>query len=346
MLTRGFATAIGRWIKRMSRRLEDFAAPETAAAHEQAATASFLAEASRVLASSLDHEETLTTVARLAVPYLADFCFFDLVQADGSLRRVAWAHVDPAWRDMLDAVGRFVPPPPFETHPTAQALRTGQSVLVSEVTEDWTQRVATSPEHLHFLRALGFHSVMAVPLWLRDHLLGIASFGRSTSVTRYDVHDLQVAEDLARRVAIAVDNARLYRESEQRRQETEALVEISRLLTGTLDKETVGRRIVDTLRELLAAQVAVLGRTELHGLVPVAVTGDVGPGLTGISAGPLTSGAIGLALQTGQTVVTSDLLGDTRLSYSAEMRQRVASAPYRAALAVPLRVQHRVIGVL
>ena len=251
MSTRSFAAAVGRWLTRASRRLEDLAAPETAAAHQQAATASFLAEASRVLSSSLDHEETLATVARLAVPGLADFCFFDLVQPDGTLRRVAWAHVDPAWRDMFDAVARFVPPPHFEAHPTAQVLRTGQSVLVPEVTDAWIQGAATTPEHLGFMRALRFHSVMAVPLWLRDHLLGIVTFGRSTSPRRYDADDLRVAEDVARRAAIAVDNARLYRDSEQRRQETEALVEISRTLTSTLDRETVGRRIVESLRSLL-----------------------------------------------------------------------------------------------
>ncbi len=80
--------------------------------------------------------------------------------------------------------------------------------------------------------------------------------------------------------------------------------------------------------------------------MPIAVSGDVGPGLTGVGTGPLTSGAIGLALQTGQTVVTADMLSDPRLHYSPELRQRVASAPYRAALVVPLRVQHRVIGIL
>jgi DNA-binding response OmpR family regulator len=77
---------------------------------------------------------------------------------------VAWAHVDPAWRDMFDAVARFVPPPDFEAHPTAQVLRTGQSVLVPEVTDAWIQGAATTPEHRARALAAGFDMHFVKPI--------------------------------------------------------------------------------------------------------------------------------------------------------------------------------------
>jgi GAF domain-containing protein len=131
----------------------------------------FLAEASATLAASLDYETTLQTVARLAVPTLADFCFFDVATDGETIQRVAWAHADPAQQER---VPRYAPPRQLGDHPAGRTLLGGQAQLVAEVTNARMQAAATSPERLQFLRDLGVRSLMRVPLQVLGNLLGNA----------------------------------------------------------------------------------------------------------------------------------------------------------------------------
>jgi signal transduction histidine kinase len=172
----------------------------------------FLAEASATLAASLDYETTLQTVARLAVPTLADVCFFDVVTDGETIQRVAWAHTDPAQQER---VPRYVPPRPLGDHPAGRTLLGGQARLVAEVTDAWMQATATSPEHLQFLRDLGVRSLMRVPLVARERPIGVLTFGLAGSGRRYTPADLVLAEELARRAALAVDHAWLYHQLQQ-----------------------------------------------------------------------------------------------------------------------------------
>ena len=173
----------------------------------------FLAEASTVLASSLDYETTLANVAQLAVPSIADQCIVHVVQEDGSMRRLAVVHENPSRQTLItELMGRyaFTPDGP---HPIARVLRTGISEIYPDLPVAVVEAMARDEEHLDRLRELGLKSAMYVPLRVLDRMLGVLTFGMAESGRRYQVADLTLAEDLARRAALAIDNARLYREA-------------------------------------------------------------------------------------------------------------------------------------
>ncbi|MBI4498683.1 MAG: GAF domain-containing protein [Chloroflexi bacterium] len=183
----------------------------------------FLAEAGSVLAASLDYETTLQNVARLAVPFLADWCLADVVEEDGAIRRVAAVHADPAKQELTEELRRF-PPDMCKAEGVPSVLRTGQAVLVSEVSDAQMEAAAQSAEHLRIWRALGSRSSMVVPLRARGRVLGALAFV-SARPGRYGPADLALAEELARRAALAVDNARLYRTAEAQRRRLETVLE-------------------------------------------------------------------------------------------------------------------------
>jgi signal transduction histidine kinase len=168
-------------------------------------------EASRVLTSSLDYEITVAAVARLAVPDFADWCGVDLL-VDGAIKRLAVAHVDPEkvrWaREVVDV--KFRPDPDAPTGVPA-VIRTGKSVLLPVVTDDMLVESARDEEHLATLRAVGVHSVIIVPIVARSTTLGALTLISSRPTRHFDGSDLAIAQDLARRAAVAIDNARLYR---------------------------------------------------------------------------------------------------------------------------------------
>lgn len=180
------------------------------AAERAGARLKFLTEASVVLAGSLDYEETLRNVARLAVPDYADWCAVDLLTEDGKVERLSVAHVDPAKVELAYELQRRYPTTPETSPAYYQALRTGQPVLAPEVTDEMLQAAARDAEHLRILRELGIASVIMAPLTARGQSLGVVSFAWSESARRYSEEDAQLALDLARRAAVAVENARLY----------------------------------------------------------------------------------------------------------------------------------------
>jgi PAS domain S-box-containing protein len=179
----------------------------------------FLANASRLLATSLDYETTLANVAHLAVPYLADLCVVDLVEENQALRRVGVAHIDPSKEELLHELARRYPFVLNEASSIQQVLRSGQSVVFSEIPESQILNYARDAEHLKLIRELGsLCSSMIVPLIARGRSLGAMTFGTTESGRCYSSADLSLAEDLANRIALAVDNARLYREAQEAEQ--------------------------------------------------------------------------------------------------------------------------------
>jgi PAS domain S-box-containing protein len=169
----------------------------------------FLAEASRVLAGSLDYQETLRTVARLAVPTVADWCAVDLAAGD-RIDRVAVAHVDPARVALAREMEERYPADPQSEQGVFGVLRHGVAELYRDIPEAMLEQVARDPEHLEILRSVGLRSVMLAPMKLRDRVLGVITFVSAESGRRFDEYDLALAEDLALRAAAAVENARLY----------------------------------------------------------------------------------------------------------------------------------------
>ncbi|MDQ3814718.1 MAG: PAS domain S-box protein, partial [Armatimonadota bacterium] len=188
------------------------------AAREEAEAAqrhlALLAEASSVLVSSLDYEVTLANVAHLAVPDLAEWCIVDLVDSDGAIQRVAAAHADPANEALMSELRRY-PPDLDKALSVSRVLRTGQPDVVPAFSDEQLQEIAVDAEHFNLLRQLRLRSHMCVPLLTRGRILGALTFSTSQPNRRYGPDDLSLAQELARRAAVAVDNARLYRELQE-----------------------------------------------------------------------------------------------------------------------------------
>ena len=204
----------------------------------------FLADASSALAGSLDYQTTLASLAHLAVPFLADWCKIDMLEPDGGLRRIAIAYADPMNAELARALATC-PPDPRGTHPRTRVVRTGRSELLPEVTDEALVAAAADPEQLAVMRRLGYRSTMIVPLVARGQTLGAMTFVTAVSGRRYDRDDLAVAEELARRAALAVDNSRLYREArEANRIKDEFLMTLSHELRTPLSAVVVWARLL------------------------------------------------------------------------------------------------------
>jgi PAS domain S-box-containing protein len=181
----------------------------------------FLAEASRVLASSLEAETTLRTVARLAVPTLADWCAVDLLTVDGEVQRLAVEHVDPDKVRLALEIEERWPSDRAAPQGVHQVMRTGEAEMMRHIPESLLVAGARDPGHLEMIRALGLRSYICVPLVVRRRVLGALTLVYAESGRSYTPADLALAEELARRAAVAIDNARLYTETEESRSQLE-----------------------------------------------------------------------------------------------------------------------------
>lgn len=175
----------------------------------------FIAEASEMLASSLDYETTLSNVAQLAVPRLADWCVVHVIEEDSRPQQLAAAHTDDAKLELLRELNRRYPSGLETAHGYRRVVQTGKSELLPEITDQLLADVARDDEHLKLLRELGLKSTLCVPLIARERTLGAITFATAESGRVYDSSALALAEDLAQRAASAVDNARLYQEAQR-----------------------------------------------------------------------------------------------------------------------------------
>lgn len=173
----------------------------------------FLVDAGRVLSSSLDYEPTLHSVCRLSVPTMADYCVIDIVGEDGTIRRVATAHRDPEKEALAAELRQF---PPIATRATGvpEVLRTGEPALFGEVTDAVLTATTRDDQHLRIVGELGVRSFVVVPLVARGHTLGAITLAYTDSGRRYGPEDVALAEQLAGHAALALENARLYREAQ------------------------------------------------------------------------------------------------------------------------------------
>src|SRR5688572_24463514 len=211
--------------------------------------AGFLATASTMLGSSLDYATTLRRLAELAVSRLADWCVIDLVGENGALQRLATAHADPAKADLAARLAAY-PPGPNPANPVERVLAAGVAVVGKGITDADLIAIARDAAHLDLMRALGIGAYLMVPLIARGRTLGALSLLRSAPDASYPPDDVALAEDLGHRAGAAVDNARLFRESDARRREAEALLDVAGLVSATLDPDLVGRRIVESVQQL------------------------------------------------------------------------------------------------
>ncbi|TVP56668.1 MAG: PAS domain S-box protein [Nodularia sp. (in: Bacteria)] len=217
-------------------------------AHQQSA---FLAEISAVLASSLDYEQTLQSVANLVVPDFADWCCVDLLNDDHTISRVAVAHADAekvglAW-EAMQSYPRYLD----DGYGISQVMKTGQSQIIEKITDEQLVATIQNPQYLELLRGLSLKSGIIAPLKSRNRVFGSISFIFTKSHRHYSKTDLTLAEDLARRSANAIDNAGLYQEAQQARQAAEKAAD----LTARLQTVTVA--LSESLTPLQVAEVIV-----------------------------------------------------------------------------------------
>jgi PAS domain S-box-containing protein len=190
--------------------LYDRQAQLRAAAETAERRASFLAAVGAEVASSLDYETTLNSVARLAVPSFSDWCSVDVVEPDGSIRRLAIQHADAAKIEFAREWHLKYPPRPDDTNQVV--IRTGEPMLFREIPEALLAERAYDAEHLALIRELGLKSAICVPMLIRGRTVGAITFVSSEPGRRYGGADLELAMDIAHRAAVAVDNARLFRD--------------------------------------------------------------------------------------------------------------------------------------
>jgi PAS domain S-box-containing protein len=174
----------------------------------------FLQEVSRQLMGSLEYDQTLDSLARLAVPFFCDWCIVDLEGDGDGLRRVAVAHADPACREPAEQLRQRFPPRADALQPGAQALARGEPVLVTANQAVELLANTEPPEHRQLLLALGVHSALAVPLLARGRVIGALTFVTGSSGRPFGPREVALAEEVARRAALAIDNARLFQQAQ------------------------------------------------------------------------------------------------------------------------------------
>ncbi len=221
----------------------------------------FLAEASALLSASLDYEMTLESLARLAVPFLADLCIVDIVE-NGTVRRMGVAHADPAREKQVRQLQHRYPPQLNNSHPAMKVLRTGVAELSLEITHEDLVSAIRDAEHLQIIRDMGFKSYMIVPLLVRGRTLGVISFVSTQEGRRYGSADLALAEELARRAVLSIENGQLYQDSEAARQSAQEASENLRQAIVILGEQQQQLRTLQQLTNLLNQRL-----TDLPGLL-------------------------------------------------------------------------------
>ena len=186
---------------------------EDITSHKRAEIAQrFLARSGEVLASSLNPDALLNEVANLVVPEVADWCAVDVAMESGVLERKALAHVDPDVLERAIALSERYPSDPSSPAGVHQVVRSGQAELYPEIPDELLREGAVDDEHYRELIDIGMRSVIIVPMTTRGQTLGALTFVSGPSGRRFDEQDVELAHELARRCANAIDNARLYTE--------------------------------------------------------------------------------------------------------------------------------------
>ena len=219
-------------------------------AEERAYKLRFLTEASAELSSSLDYHTTLSNVARLGVPEFADWCSVSLLE-DGELRTLAVVHVDPEKVAYAQELRRRFPPDPDALHGEWSVIRTGQSELIPEITDEILAAAAQDPEQLRIARELNLRSTVSVPLSAHGKVLGVMTWVSANESRLFSEADLAFVEDLAQRAAVAIDNAELHSQTR------EAAVRLQRAVLPDRLRAVPGWR--------LASFYSPSGRTEVGG---------------------------------------------------------------------------------
>ncbi len=223
-------------------RLLDLERAARAAAQRAEERAAFLAEAGMQLDASLDLRTTLDTLARIAVPTLADWCTIHLLDGE-EIRCAAIAHPDRARESLAWEIEARYPAALDSDGGPGAVIRTSRPEHVREVTDEGIGAVSTDAEHAAMLRRLGLSASLVVPLRARERVLGAIGFALAEPGRGFSSEDVKLAEETARRAALAIDNARLHTELRRGEEAQRFLTRASDLLAASLDWETTCQSI-------------------------------------------------------------------------------------------------------
>ena len=207
--------------------------------------ADFLAHAGAILDASLDYEETLRSVVQIAIPEVADWCAVSVLDDAGVLQEVATAHVDEGQREIGAEISRRFPADPGADSGRYRVARSGETAYVREVTDEMLAAGIPDPEHLDLVRRLGLRSVIIAALKARGRVFGTFSLASAESGRLFEQVDVQLAEELAARAGMAIDNARLYTERSR--------------IAHTLQVKLLPERLPEIPRALMAARYRAAG---------------------------------------------------------------------------------------
>ncbi|MEH1977934.1 MAG: AAA family ATPase [Nostoc sp.] len=314
--------------------------------------AAFLAQVSATLASSLDYQNTLASVANLVVPYFADWCSVDLLQDNQFINRVAVAHRDPEKVKLGWELHQRYPRKLYEPGGVPKVLRTGIAEMVTEISDAALAAAIPDPEYLRILRELGLKSCMMLPLMARERIFGAISFVTAESERCYSTADLSLAEDIAHRAAIAIDNARLYQEAQQAQRTAErALERIARLqsITAALSESLTPAQVSDVIVEqsmaalgASSALIALLNesKTELEIVRAVGYNQDLIDTWRNFaidSPSPLTE-----AVRTGKPIWAQTT--ENRMAHYPHLAEIYAQYDFNDWISIPLMVEGWAVG--
>ncbi|HEY1376040.1 MAG TPA: GAF domain-containing protein, partial [Gemmataceae bacterium] len=306
-----------------------------------------LAEAGRLLGASLDYETTLADLCRLVVPVLADWCAVDLWDGDQDVRRLAVYHADPAKVELAEEFRRRYPPRPDDAGGLMHVLRTGEPELYPEITDDMIDQGGRDDDHRRIIRELGLASGLVVPLTARGRTLGALTLATAESGRHFGPADLSLAQELAARAALAVDNARLFAEARQAaerhrtaEEQLALLAEASASLGSSPELPAVLAAVLALARRLVAADAYAVWRQR-------AETGrwsiDVADGLSETYRNSNIRILDETPALSAEPVVADDV---TRLPALAHRRAMYEAEGIRSLLAVPLRIHGTPCGTL
>lgn len=311
----------------------------------------FLAEASDILGSSLDYETTLASVARLAVPAVADWCVVDIISDNQLTRRVAFAHADASKQELVEQLRKY-PSDLAKIAGLPEVIHTGNTILIPVVTDNQMKAAAHDAEHLKLLQQLAPKWGIGVPLIARGQVLGVIFFVSSQSDRHYDKNDLMLGEELARRAAVAVDNARLYTEAQVSQQaalaaadRTARLQAVTAALSQSLTPGQVAEVIVEQGMAALGASSALFALltedgTELEIVRAVGYKQEIVDAWRRFSVHA--SVPLAETVRTGEPVWQEPT--KTRVARYPHLTETYAQYNYEGWISIPLLLEGRAVG--
>jgi serine phosphatase RsbU (regulator of sigma subunit) len=313
-----------------------------------------LIEAGVVLASSLDLNTTMGQVARLTVPRLADLCVIDLRDENGSIKDVAVAAGEEELARELEALRASFPLDPAGRHPVAQVIRDGKPVLLAEMSSRLLSSFAQGSKHAQFMIEHGYHSAVVAPLVARERTLGALSVLRLGAGMPYKHEDMSLVVELARRAALAIDNARLFSELQRTQMAESFMAEASRVLASSMDYGETLKRVtrlvvpqiadgcaIDLLREQEIERVAVHHLDPARLELAARLDREYRPSLD-------EPAGVGDVIRTGRSLIVSDIQDDALADYARDNQhlELLRSVGATAAIIVPMIGAAGTIGAI